>query len=137
MTDLLHEILSRRYRNRDTTKKWVFWHTYWDRKEHRFVSGPFKDRKGLMKSLCQKAGVRYFRYHALRHSGASTLESLNVPIGAIQRILGHENRTTTEIYLHSIGDIERVAMDMYEKGRSGKVPPRVPPKEKGATDLLQ
>ena len=50
-------------------------------------------------------------YHALRHFGASLLEQANVPIGSIQRLLGHENRATTELYLHSIGESERKAMD--------------------------
>jgi integrase len=68
-----------------------------------------------MKTLCKKAGVRYFRYHALRHFGASVLDSANINIGSIQRILGHENRTTTEIYLHSIGESEREAMKVYEE----------------------
>jgi tryptophanyl-tRNA synthetase len=57
-----------------------------------------------MITLCKKAGVKYFRYHAFRHFGASTLDNANVNIGEIQRILGHENRSTTEIYLHSIGE---------------------------------
>ena len=68
-----------------------------------------------MKTLCKRAGVRYFRYHALRHFGASVLDSANVNIGSIQLILGHENRTTTEIYLHSIGESEREAMRIYEE----------------------
>jgi integrase len=59
-----------------------------------------------------KAKVKYFRFHALRHFGASMLDSANVPIGSIQRILSHENRSTTENYLHSIGDSERQAMDV-------------------------
>jgi integrase len=33
---------------------------------------------------------------------------------AIQRILGHENRKTTEIYLHSIGDLEREAISVFD-----------------------
>jgi integrase len=67
--------------------------------------------------LCDNAGVRYFRFHALRHAGASVMDDSNVPLGAIQRILGHENRRTTEIYLHSIGDSERIAIEVYEQAR--------------------
>jgi len=69
-----------------------------------------------MKTLCEKAGIRYFRFHALRHYGASMLDSAKIPMGSIQRILGHENRTTTEIYLHSVGEGERHAMDILDEG---------------------
>ncbi len=67
-----------------------------------------------MLGLCKKAGVKNFNFHALRHSGASVMDSLGVPIGSIQRILGHEQRKTTENYLQSIGDSERHAMEMFE-----------------------
>ena len=93
----------------------VFWHKYWDRREKVWVIGRYKDRKLLMKSLCKKAEVKYFRYHALRHLGASLMDNANVAIGSIQRILGHENRNTTEIYLHSIGKAEREAIRAYEE----------------------
>jgi len=76
--------------------------------------GPYQDRKKVMRDLCQKAGVKYFQFQALRHAGASIMERRNVPIGSIQRILGHEKRTTTEIYLHSIGEAEREAMEILE-----------------------
>ena len=45
------------------------------------------------------------------------MDGNNVPLGAIQRILGHENRKTTEIYLHSIGDLEREAINVFERAR--------------------
>ena len=77
--------------------------------------GPFKERKRVMRTLCRKASVRYFRFHPLRHQGASLLDRANVNIGSIQRILGHENRSTTEIYLHSIGEAEREAMRVFER----------------------
>jgi hypothetical protein len=77
----------------------------------------YGDRKRFMKTLCKKAGVRYFRFHPIRHSGASILDNNNVPMGSIQRILGHENRTTTEIYLHSVGKSEREAMEAFERAR--------------------
>jgi integrase len=70
-----------------------------------------------MKTLCAKAGVKYFLFHPIRHSGASIMDGNNVPVGGIQRILGHEKRQTTEIYLHSISDLERDAMVTFERLR--------------------
>jgi len=115
MTQKLFGTLSHRYSHRDKSKPWVFWHRYWDMKKKTWVEGPYKDRKKTMRSLCKKACVKYFRYHPLRHLGASILDRANINIGTIQRILGHENRTTTEIYLHSIGEAEREAMSIFEK----------------------
>ena len=120
-TEKLYEILSRRYRERDPSKPWVFWHRYWSRKLGRTIEGPFGRRKRLMRSLCEKAGVRVFQFHALRHSGASLMENANVPIGAIQRILGHSERRTTEIYLHSLGDSEREAMAVFDQVSQGSL----------------
>jgi hypothetical protein len=45
------------------------------------------------------------------------MDKCRVPIGSIQRILGHENRTTTEIYLHGIGESERDAIAIFEGAR--------------------
>jgi integrase len=109
MTNRLFEVLSNRYKHRDPKKPWVFWHRYRDRKTKAWSEGPYPDRKKVMSTLCQKAGVKYFRFHGFRHFGASVLDSANVNIGSIQRILGHENRTATKIYLHSIGESEREA----------------------------
>jgi len=93
----------------------VFWHRYWSRKAGKWIEGPYASRKRLLHVLCKKAGVKYFSYHALRHFGASMLDSANVNIGSIQRLLGHEKRSTTEIYLHSIGEAEREAMKVFEQ----------------------
>jgi len=70
-----------------------------------------------MSKLSHDAKVRYFRFHPIRHSGASIMAGSGVPIGVIQRILGHENSKTTEIYLHSMGEAERDAMCTFEKAR--------------------
>ena len=117
MTQKLFEVLSHRYTTRNQSIPWIFWHRYWSVKENRFIEGPYKERKTIMKSLCKKANVPYFRYHAIRHSGASVMEEVNIPIGSIQRILGHENRSTTEIYLPNICNSERKAMLLFEDAR--------------------
>ena len=117
MTGMLHEVLSRRYQNRDAKKPWVFWRVYEDRSTGKKTAGPFQYRKEVLISLCAKAKVRYFTYHAIRHAGASLMDRNNAPIGAIQKILGHENRRTTEIYLHSIDNAEAEAIAIYEEAR--------------------
>lgn len=117
MTGRLFDVLSRMHAGRDASKPWVFWGKSWDRAEKRFVEGPYGYRQDLLVELCQKAGVRHFSFHALRHAGASLMDSLNIPIGTIQRILGHENRTTTEIYLHSVGQAMKEAFEMFGRAR--------------------
>ncbi len=117
MTNRLFAILSRRFAKRDPDKPWVFWHRYWSRKARKWCEGPYRDRKQFMRTLCENAGVRYFRFHALRHAGASVMDNNRVPLGAIQRILGHENRETAEICLHSIGQTERDAIAGLERAR--------------------
>ena len=117
MTAKLSEILSRRVSDRTRNVPWVFWQRYRDRSTGKMVIGPFHYRRTILRTLCKKAGVRYFGFHALRHSGASLMDKNNVPISSIQRILGHENRQTTEIYLHSIEQAERDAVAVYERAR--------------------
>lgn len=114
MITKLYEILLYRFQQREPNMPWVFWHSYWSRKSNKMVIGNYGDRKKIMKTLCEKANVKYFRFHPLRHLTASILDDLGVSIGTIQRILGHENRKTTEGYLHSIGDAERKAMKKLE-----------------------
>ena len=119
MTERLYRILSRRQQQRDRRMPWVFWHTYRSRRTDETCQGPYGRRKRLLQGLCKKAGVPYFTYHALRHSGASVMDSIGVPIGSIQRILGHQNRKTTETYLQSIGESEREAIAAFEQAGAG------------------
>jgi len=55
-----------RHKKRDKGKPWVFWHRYWSRKESRWIEGPYKDRKRIMRSLCRKAGVNSLKRMDLR-----------------------------------------------------------------------
>jgi integrase len=56
----------------------------------------------LMKILCQKAGVKYFGRHTIRHLAASTLLDKKTDLKTIQELLRHSKLTTTQTYLHSL-----------------------------------
>ena len=68
-----------------------------------------------MKKLCKKAGVPYFRFHSIRHSGASYLDNNGVPISSTQDLLGHSDRRTTERYCHRTTEALRKAILMFDK----------------------
>lgn len=112
MTQKLRAVLLNRLKNNNT--QWVFPHTYYTRKTSEWVTGPYTDRKRIMKTLCAKAGVRYFRFHPIRHFGASVLIKEGVDPRTIQDILGHTNFKTTEIYLHSFSGSNKKAMEKLE-----------------------
>jgi len=115
LTKRLYEILLKRWKERDKTVPYIFHAEYVGRDGSKQV-GPYSRRWRVMKNLCKEAGVKDFGYHSLRHLGASIMgNSSKVSISAIQRILGHESPKTTEIYLHSIGDAERKAMEVFEE----------------------
>jgi integrase len=76
-----------------------------DRKEGYVFSRrgkPYGYRSKFLKNACDKAKVKQFGFHALRHYGASILANANIPLSDIQEILGHEQITTTAIYIQSL-----------------------------------
>ena len=54
----------------------------------------------LLHKACRVAGLRKIGWHNLRHSFASHLAINNVPMKAIQELLGHINIVTTMRYSH-------------------------------------
>jgi integrase len=45
MVQKLYDIMKFRYEKRNPDLNWIFWHTYWSRKEQRKKEGPYDDRK--------------------------------------------------------------------------------------------
>lgn len=82
---------------------------------------PFKVRRRLMASLCERAGVQPFTFHAIRHLSASILYAKGYPVSVIQAILRHQNPQTTTRYLKSLG-LEDTRDALASLGR-GKVIP--------------
>ena len=109
ITKTLKDVLTRRLKGNNT--QWVFQHTYFSRKVGKWVTGPYASRKRIMGTLCKKAGVKYFRFHPLRHFGASLLLKEGVDRKTIQELLGHANIKTTDIYLHSFEGSDNDAMN--------------------------
>lgn len=89
--------------NRREQQDWVFF----NRKE----GTRFNRRPKMMKSICNRAGVTHCGFHAIRHFTATYLhDALKIPTGVIGGLLGHKEKRTTEIYLHSVEESARDAM---------------------------
>ena len=72
-----------------------------------------------MSRLCEKAGVKHFGIHAIRHLTASILAQAGIPAIQIQYILRHKSLETTERYLHQLMDV-RPALKVLEGKRPSK-----------------
>lgn len=71
-------------------------------------------RSKFLKNACERAEVKPFGFHALRHYGASILANANIALSDIQEILGHEQITTTAIYIQSLKNSVRSAMQVLD-----------------------
>ncbi|MDD2307888.1 MAG: tyrosine-type recombinase/integrase [Prolixibacteraceae bacterium] len=109
MNDDLLESLQILYRHRQR-EQWVFLNEE--------TGDRFRNRRKMMYGINKRAGIDPpIHYHELRHFIASVLaDSKNISKKTISEILGHKSLATTEIYLHSIGDSQVVAM----KGLEGR-----------------
>jgi len=82
---------------------------------------PYKDRNHWLPNACKKAGVKTFRFHAIRHLTASWLDAHGVPLTTIQRILRHRNSYTTARYLHELRGIQINLDEIFSGGKTGKI----------------
>jgi integrase len=115
MTQMAYNILKKRNEHRDPDVPWVFWRYSCDSETGEMVKGPYPYRKDLLLRACDRAGIRRFSYHALRHCGASILDAVGVAEAEIQEILGHDNRSTTHHYLQRIIKANRSAIEAMER----------------------
>ncbi|MDL2267855.1 tyrosine-type recombinase/integrase [Desulfovibrio sp. OttesenSCG-928-G15] len=83
-----------------------------DKNAHEAYRQPFRTRASFMRTLCSKAGVKHFGFHAIRHLTASILYEMGQPVSVIQAVLRHKSPNTTAMYLRSLGLEEtRAALD--------------------------
>lgn len=69
---------------------------------HSSMGEPFKQRRWLMSRLCDRAGVKAFGFHGMRHKSAA-ITFKDGGLANAQLLMGHENATTTDRYVKSIG----------------------------------
>ena len=74
-----------------------------------FHGRPYKSAAHVMERLCERAGVKPFGFHAIRHLAATILAQEGKSLFAIQHALRHEKQTTTDRYLHSLGAFSEVS----------------------------
>lgn len=86
-----------------------------------YYGKPFRFRVKMMRRLCEKAGVKRFGFHAIRHLTATQLYQQGYSVAIVQAILRHKSPSTTERYLKTLGleDVREALDGMYQK--KGKI----------------
>ena len=71
--------------------------------------------------LCDKAGIKRFCMHALRHTYATRAIEYGMPPKTLQKLLGHASiKTTMDRYVHVTEDFMLNAVQIFEaKGKAG------------------
>jgi len=75
---------------------------------------PFDSQRALrlLKKAREKAGLRHFTLHTLRHTFATHLATKGVPLNIVKDLLGHSTITMTMRYAHTDASAMRSAIDM-------------------------
>jgi len=82
---------------------------------------PFTSRCHFMGKICRRAGVKPFDFHSIRHLSAVILYKAGEPVSMIQKVLRHQNATTTNRYLASLGfqlEEMRKSVEVLARGRA-------------------
>ncbi|MFC1515560.1 tyrosine-type recombinase/integrase [Thermodesulfobacteriota bacterium] len=115
MTDTLCGILKRRWNNRDPHKPYIFHH-----EDGSKIT--YQQKRYTMKKLCEKAKVKTFGFHAIRHHVATILaDSGKASLSQIQKMLRHRRSTTTDNYIKTLDpQLRQVANVLDEQGNFEK-----------------
>ena len=68
-----------------------------------------------MISLCKTLKIEYRSFHSIRHSYATRLFELDIPIKTVQSLMGHSDMSTTmDIYTHVMKDKKLEILDKLD-----------------------
>jgi integrase len=113
MTEGIRTALSSRPRRLGTD--FIFWGRVQDRRDHQGF------RNGFV-NLLQRAGIKDFTFHDLRHTFASHLVMAGVPLHTVGQLLGHKDPKMTMRYAHlSPGYLKEAVGNLPAWGTSTKL----------------
>ena len=102
LNDTLFNIMRRRWQTRDKDSLNVYSFTP-------------KQLRNMMQRLCKKAEIKPFGFHAIRHHVASVVnDSGKASMKQIQVLVRHRRQSTTETYLHVMGEGMREAISILD-----------------------
>ena len=91
--------------------------------------GPFTNERGgllhgpharrHLQHLCERAGLPRVTLYQLRHSGATLLLQLGVPLEQIRQIMGHSTLQMTLGYAQVSEELQRDAMRLLDRRLDG------------------
>jgi len=79
------------------------------------ATGTYMDAKNVRtswKRALKAAGIPYIKFHALRHTYATTLLRKGASLLTVSRLLGHSSIKTTEIYAHVLDDTKAKEVEL-------------------------
>jgi len=79
-----------------------------------------------IKNFARKAGLEYFHAHSMRHKFATDLLERGADLKVVQELLGHENLSTTQVYLAVTSERMREAVNLLEGPKKKKEVPYDP-----------
>lgn len=89
-------------------------------------SEAYTTRQHFMARLCEKARVKPFGFHAIRHLAATILAYAGLDLPTVQGMLRHSSPTTTARNIKSLG-IDREKIEAaFGKGKGAKISPFAP-----------
>jgi integrase/recombinase XerD len=79
-----------------------------------------------IKNFARKAGLEDFHAHSIRHKFAIDLLERGADLKVVQELLGHENLSTTQVYLAVTSERMREAVNLLESHKKKGAPPYDP-----------
>ena len=73
---------------------------------------PYVDIKNAFSTVLEKANIKNFRFHDLRHTAATRMTEMGIDLGVVQEILGHSDIKTTMRYAHPVPERKLKAIEV-------------------------